>query len=82
MASTPTVTIRATVETREVLNQMARDDGVSLPDLLGQLVVRERERRLLHEGLAALATMDGGTRDAYLGEWQDWDDAPLSEPTA
>ena len=78
MAST--VTIRATNDTRNVLNELARQDGVSVPDLLGQLAERERERRLLHEGLATLANMDDATRDAYLGEWQDWDDAPLDEP--
>ena len=77
-----TVTIRATTDTRNVLNELARQDGVSVPDLLGQLAERERERRLLHEGLATLANMDDATRDAYLGEWQDWDDAPLDEPLA
>lgn len=80
MAST--VTIRATVATRDALNELAQADGVSVPDLLGQLAERERERRLLHEGLATLANMDQKTRDAYLGEWQAWDDAPLDEPLA
>lgn len=78
MAST--VTIRATTETRNALNELAKQDGISVPDLLGQLAERERERRMLHEGLAALANMDQATRDAYLGEWQDWADAPLDEP--
>ena len=78
MAST--VTIRATTETRDALNALARQDGISVPDLLGHLTERERERRLLHEGLDALADMDDATRDAYLGEWQDWTDAPLDEP--
>ena len=77
-----TVTIRATTETRDALNELARADGISVPDLLGQLAERERERRLLYGGLATLATMDDATRDAYLGEWQDWDDAPLDEPLA
>jgi hypothetical protein len=80
MAST--VTIRAAATTRDVLNELAAADGVSVPDLLGQLAERERERRLLHQGLATLATMDGATRDAYLGEWQEWEDAPLDEPLA
>jgi hypothetical protein len=80
MAST--VTIRATVETRDALNALARQDGVTVPDLLEQLAGRERERRLLHDGLAALADMDEATRDAYLGEWQEWSDAPLDEPLA
>lgn len=74
------VTIRATTETRNTLNELAKQDGISVPDLLGQLAARERERRLLHEGLSALADMDDATRDAYLGEWQDWADAPLDEP--
>lgn len=63
-----------------MLNELAREDGVSVPDLLGQLAERERERRLLHDGLATLAKMDDATRDAYLGEWHDWADAPLDEP--
>ena len=75
-----TVTIRAAVSTRDALNELARADGISVPDLLGQLAERERERRLLHQGLATLANMDDATRDAYLGEWQGWDDAPLDEP--
>jgi hypothetical protein len=78
MAST--VTIRATTETRRALNELARQDGISVPDLLGQLAERERERRLLHEGLAALADLDDTTRQEYLGEWHDWADAPLDEP--
>jgi hypothetical protein len=78
MAST--VTIRATATTRDVLNELAAADGVSVPDLLGRLAERERERRLLYRGLSALASMDDATRDAYAGEWQDWDDAPLDEP--
>jgi hypothetical protein len=78
MAST--VTIRAAASTRDALNELARADGISVPDLLGQLAERERERRLLHQGLTTLANMDDATRDAYLGEWRDWDDAPLDEP--
>jgi len=78
MAST--VTIRATTHTRDALNKLANEDGISVPDLLGQLAERERERRLLHEGLAALAEMDDATRDVYLGEWDEWSDAPLDEP--
>jgi hypothetical protein len=78
MAST--VTIRASTRTRDALNELARQDGVSVPDLLGRLAERERERRLLHDGLAALADMDATTRDAYLGEWSEWSDAPLEEP--
>ena len=80
MAST--VTIRATSETRDAPTELAQQDGISVPDLLGQLTERERERRLLHEGLAALARMDDATRAAYLGEWGDWSDAPLGEPLA
>lgn len=82
MVMAPTVTIRATVETRDALNELATADGVSVPDLLGQLAERERDRRLLHQGLATLANLDDATRDAYAGEWQDWDDAPLDEPLA
>jgi hypothetical protein len=77
-----TVTIRATTETRNALNELAKQDGISVPDLLGQLAERERERRLLHDGLATLANMDDATRAAYLGEWHDWADAPLDEPLA
>lgn len=76
------VTIRATTATRDALNELAKADGVTVPDLLGQLAERELERRLLYKGLATLANMDDATRDAYLGEWQDWDDAPLDEPLA
>jgi hypothetical protein len=80
MAST--VTVRATVPTRDLLNELAAAEGVSVPDLLDHLAERERERRLLHDGLAALADMDDATRDAYLGEWHDWGDAPLDRPIA
>jgi hypothetical protein len=76
-----TVTIRASVETRDVLNELAAADGLSVPALLDQLTERERDRRLLHRGLATLASMDEETRSAYLGEWDDWDAAPLDEPT-
>lgn len=75
-----TVTIRAAADTRDVLNELARQDGISVPDLLGRLAERERERRLLHEGLATLANLDDATREAYLGEWGDWSEAPLEEP--
>lgn len=78
MAST--VTIRATSNTRDTLNALAKEDGISVPDLLGKLADRERERRLLYEGLAALAELDDATRDAYLGEWDEWSAAPLEEP--
>ncbi|MBS1869122.1 MAG: hypothetical protein JSS99_05620 [Actinobacteria bacterium] len=80
MAST--VTIRATTETRDALNELAKQDGISVPDLLGRLAEREHERRLLHEGLATLAEMGDATREAYLGEWNEWAEAPLDEPLA
>lgn len=37
-------------------------------------------RRLLHDDLAALATMDEATRAAYLSQSQEWDAASLEEP--
>lgn len=74
-----TVTIRASAETRDALNALAAAVGLSVPELLKQLAERERERRLLHSGLESLATMDDATRDAYLGEFREWDDAPLAE---
>jgi hypothetical protein len=74
------VTIRATTQTRNTLNELAKEDGISVPDLLGKLAERERERRLLYDGLATLAEMDEATRDAYLGEWDEWSDAPLDQP--
>jgi hypothetical protein len=77
-----TVTIRASARTRNELNALAAADGVSVPDLLERLTERERERRLLHEGLDALASMDDATRASYLGEWEVWDAAPLDEPPA
>jgi hypothetical protein len=77
-----TVTIRATAPTRDLLNELATAEGVSVPHLLERLAETERERRLLHEGLAALASMDDATREAYLGEWRDWSDTPLDEPIA
>jgi hypothetical protein len=80
MAST--VTIRASVTTRDLLNDLAAAEGVSVPHLLERLAETERERRLLHEGLTTLASMDDATRDAYLGGWRDWSDAPLDEPIA
>jgi hypothetical protein len=77
-----TVTIRASAETRNALNALAAADGLSVPDLLDRLTERERDRRLLHDGLAALAGMDDTTRAAYLGEWNEWETAPLDEPSA
>jgi hypothetical protein len=75
-----TVTIRARAETRDALNELAAAVGVSVPELLDELAARERDRRLLQEGLAALGAMDLSTQQAYLGEFREWDDAPLSEP--
>ena len=37
--------------------------------------------QVLHDGLAALATMDDATREAYLSERQPWENAPLDEPS-
>lgn len=74
-----TVTIRASAETRDALNSLAAAVGISVPQLLEQLAEREHERRILRSGLDALATMDKATRDAYMGEFREWDDAPLAE---
>jgi hypothetical protein len=75
-----TVTIRASARARDTLNELAAADGRSVPDLLEDLAQRERDRRMLVDGLAALEAMDDATRDAYLGEWREWEDAPLDEP--
>lgn len=74
-----TVTIRARAETRDALNELAASVGVSVPELLDELAERERDRRELHDGLERLGTMDLATREAYLSEFREWDDAPLSE---
>lgn len=77
-----TVTIRARAETRDALNALAAAVGLSVPELLDQLAARERDRRLLHDGLDALAAMDPATRAAYERERLEWDAAPLAEPAA
>jgi len=77
-----TVTIRARAETRDALNELAAAVGKTVPELLDELATRERDRRLLHDGLAALGAMDMQTSTAYLGELAEWDDAPLQEPAA
>ncbi|ADB53169.1 hypothetical protein [Conexibacter woesei] len=74
-----TVTIRARAETRDELNRLAAAVGLTVPELLDQLAERERDRRLLRSGLETLASMDGVTRDAYMAEFGEWDDAPLAE---
>lgn len=74
-----TVTIRARAETRDALNELAAAVGVSVPELLDELAERERDRRVLHDGLQRLGTMDLATLQAYQSEFRDWDDAPLSE---
>jgi hypothetical protein len=77
-----TVTIRARAETRDALNELAAAVGKTVPELLDELAARERDRRLLHDGLAALGAMDMEAQRAYLGELAEWDDAPLAEPAA
>lgn len=74
-----TVTIRARAETRDALNALASAVGLSVPELLDQLAERERDRRLLQSGLDALGSMEAATREAYLGDFAEWDDAPLAE---
>lgn len=75
-----TVTIRARAETRDALNELAAATGQSVPELLDELAVRERDRRLLHDGLKRLANLDEETARRYDEEFREWDDADLESP--
>lgn len=75
-----TVTIRARAETRDALNALAAATDQSVPELLDELAARERDRRLLHEGIETLANLPEETARAYERELREWDDAPLTEP--
>jgi len=72
-----TVTIRARAETRETLNELATATGQSVPELLDELTARERDRRLLHDGLERLANLDEETARKYEEEFREWDEADL-----
>jgi uncharacterized protein (DUF1778 family) len=75
-----TVTIRARAETRDALNELADATGQSVPELLHELATRERDRRILHDGLETLANLDAATARAYAEEFREWEAAPLDEP--
>lgn len=57
MTKRGTVTLRARAETRDALNTLAAGSGQSVPELLDELAARERDRRLLHEGIETLANL-------------------------
>jgi uncharacterized protein (DUF1778 family) len=77
MTKRGTVTIRARAETRDALNELAAATGQSVPELLDELAVRERDRRLLHDGLERLAALDADTARKLEQEFRAWDDADL-----
>lgn len=80
MTKRGTVTIRARAETRDALNELAAAAEQTLPELLGELTTRERDRRLLHDGLDTLANLDEATARAYDEEFREWEAAPLTQP--
>ena len=47
MSMPATSTLRVRIDTRDRLNRLAREDGVSAPELLERLVHQEEDARLL-----------------------------------
>lgn len=70
--STPTTTIRVSVETRNRLAAQARERGVSIAALLTELAMRTEHEAILRAERDA--TRADAVRHAVRDEDRDWDD--------
>ena len=80
--------VRISEEAYALLSRMASQDGVSLSEMLGRLLNRERRRRFIEAGNEAYATLhaDPERRAAWAEEIEPWEttltdgleDAPAS----
>jgi predicted DNA-binding ribbon-helix-helix protein len=73
----PATTISVPVETRDLLNELARAEGISTSALVSRIAERERDKLLLeamNAGFAALRE-DGGAWDEHKADTEAWDDA-------
>jgi predicted DNA-binding ribbon-helix-helix protein len=70
-------TISVTIETRDLLNELARAEGISTSALVTRIAQRERDNHLLEDmnaGFAALRRDEARWRD-HQAETEAWDDA-------
>jgi predicted DNA-binding ribbon-helix-helix protein len=74
-------TISVPVETRDLLNELAKAEGLSTSALVARIAQRERDNQLLeamNTGFAALRA-DSSAWDEHQAETEVWDDA-ASQP--
>ena len=72
-----TSTLRVRIDTRDRLNRLAREDGVSAAELLERLVHEEEDARLLramNDDFARLRE-DAAAWDRFRSETDAWDEA-------
>ncbi len=76
-AMSGTSTLRVRIDTRDRLNRLAREDGVSAPELLERLVSREESARLLRAMNDDFARLRGDAEGwgHFRAETDAWDEA-------
>lgn len=70
-----TTTVRVSVQTHRQLQELARESGVTMPELLDRMVKADQRRRLFERANEAYAALqsDAAGWDAELAERRAWD---------
>lgn len=70
-----TTTVRVSVQTHRQLQDLAREDGITMPELLDRLVTADRRRRLFERADEAYAALqaDPAAWNEELAERRAWE---------